>query len=609
MKQLGGILVDLDRVQPDAKASYIAELRDRLGSTTPIAFWPPFEEAQKPSLAGVLRSSAAHSAILGHLLVLRGSILPDSSVIDALLEAFQIDEMIGFIQPRFSDAACDAIWTLPGADGFGLEQLPRPALVALPETYLTLEYVSACIVVRRAVAATIGVPGERHESLALTLLQEMRSARRRGYRTLTMNRVVVPSSDPRSEVYPSEVKQKGTRQARSLRAHCSDEWFDGGIHRRREALLAQAFHATEQAGLSVLLDCRGVAAHHNGTSEGIFGLLSGIEFEQPGWNVHLLLTPEAAAYHRVRSRFAGMKLLTNLPDTRYAAAICLNQPWHISTVRELHDRALVIAFNILDTIAWDVVYLSNPGIDRAWSFISRHADGLLFNSYFTERRFAFRFPIARRVHRAVTHHSLSADEYQLPGIKAAEDREYILIFGNAYEHKGVGPAVELLNKAFPFAKLEVLGAKGWPLHNVNAVPSGHIASNEIDRLIANARIVIFPSHYEGFGLPVVKALAYGRTVVVRASSLWDELAGLMRMPGKLSDYVTPTDLVEVVGQVLACEPFRTLPLGTRLAEGESAPDWRQCARKLIAATRATILEANAQHWYLRDRALDLASQD
>jgi glycosyltransferase involved in cell wall biosynthesis len=526
------------------------------------------------------------------------------------LEAFQVDEMIGFVQPRFSDAACDAIWTLPGggADGLEPEQLSRPALIALPETYLTSEYVSACVVIRRAVAAAIVAAGERHENLALTLLQEMRSARRRGYRTLTLNRVVVPSSGSRSEVYPLDLKQKATRQAWSPRLHSSEEWFDGGIHRRREALLAHAFDATNQARLPVLLDCRGAVAHHNGTSEAIFGLLSGIQSEQPKWNVHLLFTPEAAAYHRVRSQFAGMKLLTNLPDTRYAAAICLNQPWHISTVRELHDRALVIAFNILDTIAWDVVYLSNLGVDRTWNFIARHADGLLFISYYSEQRFAFRFPVARHVHRTVTHLSLSADEYRLPGIKAAEDSDYILVFGNAYDHKGIAPAVELLSKAFPFAKLEVLGAKSWPLHNVNPVPSGHLASNEIDRLIANARIVIFPSHYEGFGLPVVKALAYGKTVIVRASSLWHELAGLMRMPGKLSDYVTPIDLIEIVGQVLACEPFRTLPLGTRLAEGESPPDWRQCARKLIAATRAAILEVNAQHWYSRDRALDLATQ-
>ena len=44
------------------------------------------------------------------------------------------------------------------------------------------------------------------------------------------------------------------------------------------------------------------------------------------------------------------------------------------------------------------------------------------------------------------------------------------------------------------------------------------------RLYAAAKLVVFPSFYEGFGLPVVTALAYGRTLCARESPVLTEVA-------------------------------------------------------------------------------------
>ena len=320
----------------------------------------------------------------------------------------------------------------------------------------------------------------------------------------------------------------------------------------------------------------------------------------------MIFAADAAKYHEIVARFPLMKLSTTLPDREFAAAVCLNQPWHLSTVKELHDRALTVTFHILDTIAWDVVYLSNPAVDKVWSFVAEHGDGLAYISAFTKNRFNFRFGVSPSVQQTVSYLSLAIEDQLDVRLPAAPGGTHLLVFGNHYDHKAVGPTVELLSRAFPFQTIQALGVKAMTLQNVSVAQSGHLAESEIDRLISAAQLVVFPSYYEGFGLPVVKALAYGRPVVVRSSALWRELAGLMRMPGKLVEFVTPVDLVEAVGQLLAGEQPRILPLGGDLLNGEHPPNWRQCARRLVELVERTLVCANAQRWYSRDRALALA---
>jgi len=92
-------------------------------------------------------------------------------------------------------------------------------------------------------------------------------------------------------------------------------------------------------------------------------------------------------------------------------------------------------------------------------------------------------------------------------------------------------------------------------------------------------------------------------VVVRSSSLWREIAGLMRPPGHLVEFVTAPDLVEAVGKVLAGQVPKALPLGDRLADGEPSPAWRQCAGHLVDLVESSLVRPDAQRWYARDRAL------
>src|SRR5207302_1504762 len=110
-----------------------------------------------------------------------------------------------------------------------------------------------------------------------------------------------------------------------------------------------------------------------------------------------------------------------------------------------------------------------------------------------------------------------------------------------------------------------------------AIPSGELEPMTLHRLIASARVVVYPSNYEGFGLPAVEGLAYARPVVVRRSPLWAEIAGWSRLPGALIEFDDSASLVECVGRALAGLPGAALPSGARLADDASPAGWSTCA--------------------------------
>jgi glycosyltransferase involved in cell wall biosynthesis len=55
--------------------------------------------------------------------------------------------------------------------------------------------------------------------------------------------------------------------------------------------------------------------------------------------------------------------------------------------------------------------------------------------------------------------------------------------------------------------------------------TGHIPDNQIAGLYAGARILVFPSLYEGFGLPVLEGMAVGTPVITSNASSMPEVAG------------------------------------------------------------------------------------
>jgi glycosyltransferase involved in cell wall biosynthesis len=59
----------------------------------------------------------------------------------------------------------------------------------------------------------------------------------------------------------------------------------------------------------------------------------------------------------------------------------------------------------------------------------------------------------------------------------------------------------------------------------DVIVTGFVQDEELPALYSGAELFVFPSLYEGFGLPVLEAMAYGKAVIVSKGGALPEVVG------------------------------------------------------------------------------------
>ncbi|MBA3433473.1 MAG: glycosyltransferase family 4 protein [Actinobacteria bacterium] len=104
----------------------------------------------------------------------------------------------------------------------------------------------------------------------------------------------------------------------------------------------------------------------------------------------------------------------------------------------------------------------------------------------------------------------------------AAEGDYVLAVATLEPRKNLARVVEAARLAG--VELRVVGARGWGGVDVPGWV-GEIPDTELASLYRGARCVLFPSLYEGFGLPVLEAMASGTPVVTSRGTATEEVAG------------------------------------------------------------------------------------
>jgi alpha-1,3-rhamnosyl/mannosyltransferase len=118
-------------------------------------------------------------------------------------------------------------------------------------------------------------------------------------------------------------------------------------------------------------------------------------------------------------------------------------------------------------------------------------------------------------------------------------------------------------------------AEGW-LHHI-----GFVGEEDLPSLYAGAGLFIYPSIYEGFGLPPLEAMASGVPVIVAARSCLPEVCG----PAAL--YMDPDDdddFLAALTRGLEDETWRAQAISAGLARAASF-SWKRCMEDTVEAYR------------------------
>ena len=210
-------------------------------------------------------------------------------------------------------------------------------------------------------------------------------------------------------------------------------------------------------------------------------------------------------------------------------------------------------------IKWEILYKK----------LIRRADSFHTVSAFSAERLAHFFPQIKDrikwVHNGVTPHFFEPvqEEGQRYLEKAGlSGRPFVLVPGGLHFRKNAELILEAsarLLKLYPDLIIAVVNHTN-PLYAQRALLLGErmrllgfVSDEALCALYTAATVVWYPSRYEGFGLPIVEAMACGASVVCSNSTSIPEIAGDV---GVLADPAVPRAHVSAISSLLTDERAR-----------------------------------------------------
>jgi glycosyltransferase involved in cell wall biosynthesis len=121
--------------------------------------------------------------------------------------------------------------------------------------------------------------------------------------------------------------------------------------------------------------------------------------------------------------------------------------------------------------------------------------------------------------------------FQPDGAKRHLGGPYVLTVATLERRKNLETlmaAMPLVRERRPELRLAVAGAPGWQAPSLEAegvLPLGYVNDDELAALYRGAEVFVYPSRFEGFGMPIVEAMACGTSVVASAHRSLDEASG------------------------------------------------------------------------------------
>lgn len=191
---------------------------------------------------------------------------------------------------------------------------------------------------------------------------------------------------------------------------------------------------------------------------------------------------------------------------------------------------------------------------------------------------------------------------QLPLVLASyglEPGKYILAVGTLEPRKNLTSAVrayvqlpQAIRAEIPFV---VVGMQGWRTEGLDREVAALIDRGQIRRLgfvqdevlpalYSGARAFVYPSIYEGFGLPPLEAMACGAPVIVSNRSSLPEVIG---NAGLQVDALDVDGLAQAMLSLIEDDALRAV-LGQRGVERAKGFSWSRCAEQTLAVYKQVV---------------------
>ncbi|WP_413700391.1 glycosyltransferase family 4 protein [Psychromonas sp. KJ10-10] len=137
--------------------------------------------------------------------------------------------------------------------------------------------------------------------------------------------------------------------------------------------------------------------------------------------------------------------------------------------------------------------------------------------------------------------------------------------------------------------LVLVGSSGWKnsalfdsiqdlIENGNIIVTGYLSDIELNHIYSSAALFVYPSIYEGFGLPIIEAMASGTAVITSNCGATAEVAGDFAF---LVDPTNKKAISEGIESILS-DPNLRLSLEEKAISRASSFTWGKCVDDLLS---------------------------
>ena len=209
------------------------------------------------------------------------------------------------------------------------------------------------------------------------------------------------------------------------------------------------------------------------------------------------------------------------------------------------------------------------------------------------------------VHEAAAPHFRPQPPERIAAVRARYGlpERYILAVGTIEPRKNLSRLLTVFERLHKEGLTEgwvVVGRRGWlygdffarlersPARDAVRFP-GYVPDEDLPAIYAGAQALVFPSLYEGFGLPVLEAMACGTPVAASRGSSIPEVGGEAAL------YFDPLDVEEMTEAIrrLLRDPALQRAMRERGLAQARKFSWARAAAETLAVYRAVLAKAHA----------------
>lgn len=309
------------------------------------------------------------------------------------------------------------------------------------------------------------------------------------------------------------------------------------------------------------------------------------------------------------SRYKKKKALENFLNLKvtllwpWTGAFKANALYHGPDFKILMGPRLPRLVTIHDMVVFERKYNApefyKRGIKDLSKTLQSNLEGVIVNSQFTASEVLKHFPdLQHKTHVTL----LGCDRhYPTPAPLDQSLGNYILFLGTLEKRKnvlGTIKAFEILCSEGYAGNLVLAGAWGTGADEIKSALENspakkqikhlsYVPNNQVEGLFKNAKVFVFPSWYEGFGIPVLEAMSLGCPVVTSQGGVLEEITGEAALHANPD---SPADIAKALGNILKSDSLRE-ELIKKGHQQAAQFTWKRCAEETLQVYRIILNQA------------------